>query len=51
MTTTEILERLQDVRGIGPWMARCPVHDDDRPSLSVAEGDDGAILLKCHAES
>jgi 5S rRNA maturation endonuclease (ribonuclease M5) len=27
----------------------CPAHDDHRPSLSVAEGDDGRVLLKCHA--
>jgi putative DNA primase/helicase len=27
----------------------CPSHDDDRPSLSVACGRDGAALLHCHA--
>ncbi|MEW6490300.1 MAG: DUF3987 domain-containing protein [Thermodesulfobacteriota bacterium] len=31
------------------WVARCPAHDDDRSSLSVHEGDDGRILLKCFA--
>ena len=31
------------------WQARCPAHDDHEPSLSIAEGDDGRVLLKCHA--
>ncbi|MBN2566029.1 MAG: hypothetical protein JXB46_10005, partial [Candidatus Eisenbacteria bacterium] len=28
---------------------RCPAHDDHKPSLSVTEGDDGRVLLTCHA--
>jgi len=31
------------------WMARCPVHDDARASLSISTGDDGRVLLHCHA--
>ena len=31
------------------WSALCPGHDDNHPSLSLAEGDDGKALLKCHA--
>jgi hypothetical protein len=31
------------------WMARCPAHEDDHASLSIAEGDRGQVLLKCHA--
>jgi hypothetical protein len=31
------------------WMALCPAHDDRNPSLSITEGDDGRILLHCHA--
>ena len=31
------------------WSAQCPGHDDRSPSLSVAEGDDGRVLLYCHA--
>ncbi len=31
------------------WTARCPAHDDRHPSLSISEGDDGRILLHCHA--
>src|SRR5439155_706070 len=31
------------------WLARCPAHDDRKPSLSIDEGADGRALLKCHA--
>jgi len=31
------------------WMARCPVHDDREPSLSIRHGADGKVLLCCHA--
>jgi hypothetical protein len=31
------------------WQARCPAHDDRNPSLSVTEGRDGRVLLKCRA--
>ena len=33
----------------GSWMARCPVHDDRRPSLSIEDGLDGKVLVYCHA--
>ena len=31
------------------WQACCPAHDDEHPSLSIAEGTDGRVLLYCHA--
>lgn len=31
------------------WTCLCPAHDDHKPSLSVAEGDSGLILIHCHA--
>ena len=31
------------------WTGSCPAHDDRNPSLSVAEGDDGRVLLHCFA--
>ena len=55
MTPTErILSALAD-RNCDPkrngkgWSARCPAHEDRRPSLSVSEGDDGRALVRCHA--
>ncbi len=45
-----ILEHLEGVRRSGSgWTARCPAHDDRHASLSVAEGEDGRVLLNCHA--
>lgn len=32
----------------GVWSARCPVHDDRAPSLSVRVGHTGVLLLTCH---
>lgn len=31
------------------WRALCPAHDDQTPSFTVQEGEDGRILLHCHA--
>jgi len=43
-----VLDLLDDVRQVtNGWTALCPAHDDRRPSLSVAEGDDGRILVHC----
>ena len=33
----------------GGGTVRCPAHDDHNPSLAVTEGDDGRLLLQCHA--
>jgi DNA primase len=45
-----ILSQLESVRKTGNgFVAKCPVHDDRRPSLSIAQADDGRILLFCHA--
>ena len=33
----------------GGWTARCPAHDDRTPSLSIRDGDDGKVLIRCHA--
>jgi len=46
----EILDRLRKVKQGGDgWTACCPGHEDSRPSLSVKTGDEGRVLLKCHA--
>lgn len=51
MTPVEqLLSKLPDAKRNGKgWHARCPAHDDRRPSLSIAEGDDGRALVNCHA--
>ncbi len=52
MTTPieRLLAKLPDARKAGKgWSARCPAHEDRRASLSVAEGDDGRALVRCHA--
>lgn len=50
MRVQDFLARLEDVgRQEHGWKARCPAHDDRHASLSVAEGDDGRVLVKCHA--
>ena len=47
-----LLSRLDKVRqtGLGRWIARCPAHDDNRPSLHVTLKDDGAILIHCFSQ-
>lgn len=50
MTITDFLTKFEHVsESAGQHVTRCPAHDDGRASLSIAEGDDGRILLKCHA--
>ena len=47
---SEILSLLDGVTGSGnQYSARCPAHDDKRASLSISTGNDGRILLHCHA--
>ncbi len=50
MALEQILGLLDGVqkRGRG-YLARCPAHDDRHPSLSIGEGDDGRVLLRCWA--
>jgi hypothetical protein len=51
MTPAEtLLAKLPNAKKAGNgWSARCPAHEDRRASLSVAQGDDGRVLLRCHA--
>ena len=51
MMIGQLLDLLAGVVAAGPnrWAARCPAHNDTQPSLSIATGQDGRILLKCHA--
>lgn len=44
-----VLERLERVTKSGAGhRALCPAHEDREPSLSVGQGDDGRVLLRCH---
>ena len=51
MNADALLSRLDRVKrtGVGTFLARCPTHDDRRPSLSIRECDDGRVLLHCFA--
>jgi putative DNA primase/helicase len=44
-----LLARLERVRPVGTgWVARCPSHPDTTPSLAIALGRDGRVLLYDH---
>lgn len=47
---SKFLGRLEGVRSNGAgWSARCPCRNDDQnPSLSVGQGNDGRVLVTCH---
>lgn len=47
----DFLSRLRGARRTGPnqWESMCPAHNDTRPSLSIGVGDDGRVLIHCHA--
>ena len=51
MTTLEaLLAKLPGAKRAGNgWAACCPTHDDRRASLSIAQAEDGTVLVKCHA--
>ncbi len=43
-----VLDRLDNVRQNGSgWTGRCPAHEDRQNSLSIAEGTNGRVLMKC----
>lgn len=46
-----VISRLEKCKqiGAGKWKARCPAHPDKNPSLHVAIGRTGNLLLKCWA--
>ena len=45
-----VASRLKNVKRNGKTLtARCPAHNDRRNSLSVSEGKDGRVLMKCFA--
>ena len=45
-----LLPKLEGIRKSGgSYMARCPAHEDGKASLSITEGKDQPVVLKCHA--
>jgi hypothetical protein len=44
-----VLEKFGARRVGDGWSARCPAHEDHSPSLSLAEGLDGRVLIHCFA--
>lgn len=45
-----VLSKLEHKQtGPGRWLARCPAHDDTRPSLGVSAGQDHPVVLSCYA--
>lgn len=51
MNVEPFLALLDGVKSTGRnrWIAKCPSHEDKSPSLAVAEGDNGTILIRCWA--
>ncbi|HEU5401791.1 MAG TPA: toprim domain-containing protein [Terriglobales bacterium] len=48
MSADSIARALKARRSGAGWMAKCPAHDDNNPSLSIRDAD-GKVLLHCHA--
>ena len=49
MTAEAIAKALGGRKAGGGWTASCPAHDDQTPSLSIRDADDGKVLVRCHA--
>ena len=52
--TEQAISRLKEL-GKNPigngkqWTAQCPAHEDRKASLSIDEGDNGGVVMNCHA--
>ena len=49
MKANDLARELKGHKTGNGWIARCPAHNDKNPSLSINEGEDGKVLIKCHA--
>lgn len=49
MSLQKVIDATDAKRNGNGWKAKCLAHDDNKPSLSINEGDDGRVLVKCHA--
>ncbi len=49
ITAQDLAGRLDAKRNGNGWMARCPAHEDNTPSLHISERNDGSVGLYCYA--
>ncbi len=49
MNAEEIARALGGRRSGKGWVAKCPAHQDKRPSLAIDEGSNGKVLVVCRA--
>jgi hypothetical protein len=49
MSAESLARALSGRKAGAAWMARCPVHDDREPSLSITDARNGKVLVRCHA--
>ena len=49
MSAETIAKALGGQRTGSGWVARCPAHDDRKPSLSITQARTGKTLVRCHA--
>ena len=49
MTAETIAKALGGRKAGAAWMARCPAHDDHRPSFSIGDGRRQPVVFRCHA--
>ena len=49
MTAETIAKALGGRKAGSGWTARCPAHDDRKPSLSIRDAEDNKVLVRCHA--
>jgi hypothetical protein len=48
--TAETIAKTLGGRRVGTgWIARCPAHEDRKPSFSITETKGGKVLVRCHA--
>jgi hypothetical protein len=47
----DILAQLEKVKRTGKsnWMACCPAHEDRSPSMTIGEGSEGRVVVRCFA--
>ena len=49
MKAEDIARARGGIKSADGWKASCPAHRDDTPSLALSDGDDGRVLVYCHA--